>query len=669
VKTSSDPATAAARRRLSPLERLEALCDPGTLELISAPSGGGGVQAASGRSGGRPIVCYAQDSRVSGGAVGVAEADAIVGALRRGAHVGAPVVGFLESAGARLQEGVAALGGFGRIFSANVALCSRVPQISVITGTAAGGGCYSPALTDFVVMSEGSRMFLTGPRIVQHALGEEVTASALGGSTVHQRNGVCHMVAGSDLEAVGLTQDLLSHLPQTVGEPAPDASPVAPLLSEDPSVVLPPSPRAVYDVRELLRRLVDAGRVLELWERWACNMVVVLARIEGRAVGIIANQPRYLGGIIDVDASQKGARFVALCDRLGLPLLVVVDTPGFMPGTRQESAGVIRHGAELLRAFAGASVPRVTVVVRKAYGGAFITMNCKDLGARASFAWPDAEIGVMSARAMVEILHRRELAESETAEQQAELLALRYVDDHLSAEAALSRRAIDAVIAPTETRARVAEALFERGDVASNGSNGRAAARNGSNGRARPTAPAPDGGTIWLTGLSGAGKSTVATLVASELRTRGRRVEVLDGDVVRQNLSQGLGFSREDRDINIRRIAYVADALSRHGVWVITAAISPYRAARDEARALMGSRFVEIYARASLDTCVRRDTKGLYARALRGELGQFTGVSDPYEEPLAPELVLDTDRERPEDSAAKVLALIERRAAATPAIR
>jgi adenylyl-sulfate kinase len=636
--------------RLTPLERLQRLCDPGSLERLGSEAGRIGVLAARGRVDGRGVVCYAQDSSVAGGSVGVAEAAVVVSALQHCSQAQVPLVAFLESAGARLQEGAAALGGFGRIFSHNVALSDHVPQISVITGTSAGGGCYSPALTDFVVMTEEASMFLTGPKIVKQALGENVTATTLGGPRVQERNGVCHFVAPGDSEAIELTRELLGYLPQNAAEPPP-ARPAEPPRGGDPSTALPPRARSFYDVREVIRALVDGGLFLEVSPRWARNMVVGFARLEGGSIGIVANQSRYLGGVIDVDASEKGAKFVRACDSFGVPLLVLVDTPGFMPGTRQEAAGVIRHGAELLRAFAAATAPRVTVILRKAFGGAFITMNSKDLGATASFAWPGAEIGIMSPRGAVEIIHRRRLLAAPSPEEEADWLARSYAEAHLHPQAALGLGVIDAVIEPAETRARVASALGEPGRTPAPGVR-RSSWRTSSPGQ---------GCTIWFTGLSGSGKSTVAALVARELRARGERVEVLDGDVVRQHLSKGLGFSKADRDTNIRRIAYVADVLSRNGVCVLSAAISPYRGTRDEARRLMGDRFIEVYVRASLEECARRDPKSLYAKAFAGEMKEFTGVSDPYEEPLAPEIVLDTEAETPEESAAKVLAYIESR--------
>jgi acetyl-CoA carboxylase carboxyltransferase component len=451
------------------LQRLEWLFDPNSLELIEAEGHRDrrsrlgerelNVLGARGRVDGRPVAAYAQDQRISGGSVGVGEADLIVSVLRHARDAQIPVVGFIESGGARLQDGAGALDGFGRIFYENVALSGRSPQISVITGTSAGGGCYSPALTDFVVMSESASMFLTGPRIVKHALGEEVSASELGGVGVHQRNGVCDFVCVDDLDAVTLVRELLGYLPANASVGPVVGAPEPPLEGDDPAGALPDRSRSYYEVRDVIRRLVDGGRFLEVSPRWARNMVVGFARLEGHPVAVIANQARYLGGIIDTEGSQKGAKFVRTCDAYGIPLLVLVDTPGFMPGTRQEWAGVIRHGAELVRAFAAARTPRVTVILRKAFGGAFITMNSKGLGADASFSWPDAEIGIMSGGAAVEVIHRRQLAAAGGPEV-AERLAGRYAEEHLSANAALERRAIDAVIAPHETRERVADVLL-----------------------------------------------------------------------------------------------------------------------------------------------------------------------------------------------------------------
>lgn len=445
----------------SPLQRLEWLCDPRSLEALQPASLPAdrkvAVQAAVGHVAGRRVVCYAQDSSVSGGSVGVAEAEVIVHALRYSREQGIPLVGFLESGGARLQEGAAALAGFGRIFFENVALSGRAPQVSVITGVSAGGGCYSPALTDFVVMTEQASMFLTGPRIVKRALGEDVSTAALGGTRVHARNGVCDFVAPDDEGAVRLLRELLGYLPQNASEPALPVAAV-PAPGGDPSGVLPRASRSYYDIREVICRLLDSGRFQEVSERWARNLVVGFGRLEGHAVAIVANQARHRGGVIDVEASRKGTKFIRTCAAFGIPMLVLVDTPGFMPGSREEACGIISHGADLLRAFASARSRRVTVIVRKAFGGAFITMNSKDLGADAAFCWPNAEIGIMSPHAAVEIIHGRHLPSEDGAEVR-DLLAHRYAAESLSAESAVRSGAVDAVIEPAQTREHVVQAL------------------------------------------------------------------------------------------------------------------------------------------------------------------------------------------------------------------
>src|SRR5918995_1811855 len=360
--------------------------------------------------------------------------------------------------GARSQEGHAGLAGYGRIFRASVELEARIPQISVVTGVSAGGGSYSPALTDFLLMTRAARMFLTGPRVVREALGEEVTMEELGGPRVHDGNGVSQLVADSEAEATDMVRELLGVLPQSIGERSPLAEPLPP-GRRDPGAPVPAEARRVYDVRDVVAAIVDAGRMLEISSRWARNMVTGLARIAGRPVGIVANQPRRIGGVIDAAASEKAARFVRLCDRFGLPLVVLVDTPGFMPGTRQESAGGIPHGASLLRAFAGASLPRLTVVLRKAYGGAVITMNSKDLGADVVFAWPGAEIGIMAANQAIGIVHRRRLREASDPDEIGAELAAAYAEEHLTAGAAAASGFIDEVIEPAETRDRLGWAL------------------------------------------------------------------------------------------------------------------------------------------------------------------------------------------------------------------
>jgi acetyl-CoA carboxylase carboxyltransferase component len=455
-------------QRLGALERLELLCDPGSVQVfrsrvVSSRLGsravpGDGVVGATGSVGGRPIACYAQDGSYLGGSLGERHAETILRVLEMGSRARIPVVGFVESGGARMQEGTAALGGYGRIFRETVALTGVVPQISVVSGSAAGGGAYSPALTDLILMTEDAAMFLTGPGVVRDALGEEVDAASLGGPRVHDRNGVCHLVEPDVVGAAMRVREILGYLPSGAGEPAPRREPIPPQLA-DPGRVVPRQARRAYDIRDALSGIVDGGSLLELQPRWARNVVTALAALDGRPVGVVANQPHYLGGVLDAEGSEKAARFVRFCDSFGLPLLAVVDTPGFMPGSRQERAGVIRHGASLVRAFAAARVPKLTVILRKSYGGAYITMNSRDLGADLVIAWPDAELGIMSAGSAVGIIHRRELRVAEDVEAERRQLADAYADEHLRASAAAACGFIDEIVEPADTRDRLAGAL------------------------------------------------------------------------------------------------------------------------------------------------------------------------------------------------------------------
>jgi acetyl-CoA carboxylase carboxyltransferase component len=467
VTATALPAAARAPR-LAPLERLEALCDPGSLQVlrsrVSSPRlgekaiAGDGVVGATGAVCGRPVACYAQDGSYLGGSLGERHADTVVRVLQTAERARIPVVAFVESGGARMQEGTAALAGYGRIFRRTVALTGVVPQISIVSGASAGGGAYSPALTDIVVMTADAAMFLTGPGVVRDALGEEIDAVALGGPRVHDRNGVCHLVEPDEASAAARVRSILGYLPSCAADAAPVAEPFSAELA-DPSTVVPPEPRRVYDVRDALAGIVDAGSLLELFPRWARNVVTAFGRVEGLSVGIVANQPQFLGGVLDAEGSDKAARFVRFCDSFGLPLIAVVDTPGFMPGSRQERAGVIRHGASLVRAFAAARVPKVTVVLRKSYGGAYITMNSRDLGADLVLAWPDAELGIMSAHAAVGVVHRRALRVAEDPAAERARLADAYAAEHLRADAAAAAGFVDEIIAPAETRERLAGAL------------------------------------------------------------------------------------------------------------------------------------------------------------------------------------------------------------------
>jgi methylmalonyl-CoA decarboxylase subunit alpha len=462
-----------APARLTPHERLEALCDPGTIRTIRSGAvspklgpraiAGDGVVGGTGTVDGRPIACYAQDGSFLGGSLGERHADTIVRVLQTAARGRIPVVGFVESGGARMQEGTAALGGYGRIFRETVALTGIVPQISVVTGTSAGGGAYSPALTDLLLMTEDAAMFLTGPSVVRDALGEEVGVAELGGPRVHDRNGVCHLVEPDEPAAAARVRELLSYLPSSSDRMPPRSAPLAPLAVDggaaDPARFVPEAPRSAYDIRDALSAIVDAESLLELHPRWARNVVTAFARIDGRPVAIVANQPRYLGGVLDASSSEKAARFVSLCDSFRLPLIAVVDTPGFMPGSKQERAGVIRYGASLVRAFAAARVPKLTVVLRKSYGGAYITMNSRDLGSDLVLAWPSAELGIMAARAAVGIVNRRELRAADDPEAERARLAEAYAEEHLRADTAAAAGFVDEIIEPSQTRDRLAAAL------------------------------------------------------------------------------------------------------------------------------------------------------------------------------------------------------------------
>ena len=432
--------------------RLELLFDPGTFRPTRSLVGDG-VLSGSGRVNGRVVSAWAQDGAFKGGSLGTRGGETIARTIEHADKIGSPVVGFPHSGGARLQEGVAALHAYSAIFRAQA--LATVPQISVIGGPCAGGAAYSPALGDLTVMAgHDAKMFLTGPAVVERVTREQVTALELGGPKIHGRNGVAHLFAEHDVHAAELVRSALAHLPSKAGGGLPLYPPADPAPG-DPGEVLPAREREVYDVRDVAARLIDDGEFLEFGPRWARNLVVGFARISGAPVGIIANQPKHLGGCLDAESSQKGAWFVDLCDRFGLPLVVLVDTPGFLPGVSQEQAGVIRHGASLLRAFSVATTPRITVTLRAAYGGAHIVMNSRDLGADLTMAWPHAKIGVMGPRQAVEIVNRREIA----AGADADALSDAYAAEHLPVRVAASRGFIDEVVAPSETRERIAFAL------------------------------------------------------------------------------------------------------------------------------------------------------------------------------------------------------------------
>ncbi|MFZ1024008.1 MAG: acyl-CoA carboxylase subunit beta [Thermoplasmata archaeon] len=468
-----------AAGKLTARERLERFFDPGTFTEIDPfvthrvtkfglderKIPGDGVVTGWGEVEGRPICAFAQDATVFGGALGEAHAQKIVKIMDTARKAGVPIVGVDDSGGARIQEGVVSLGGYGDVFFRNVTLSGVVPQLSLILGPCAGGAVYSPAITDFIIMAQGTgQMFITGPDVIRAVTGEEVSAEQLGGAETHGTiSGVSHLTAGSDAEALALARHLLSYLPLNNLEEPPEAPTHEPpaAASQELLHVVPANPNDPYDVHDVLERVLDPTSFLEIQPGWAPNIVVGFARLGGRAVGVVANNPQQLAGTLDIAASTKGARFVRFCDAFNLPLLTFVDVPGFLPGTAQEFGGIIRHGAKLLYAYAEATVPMLTVILRKAYGGAYDVMCSKHLGGDLNLAWPTAEIAVMGAEGAVNILYRRELekAEGPARDQLRKSLVDAYQAEFLNPYLAAERGYIDDVIDPAETRARLLAGL------------------------------------------------------------------------------------------------------------------------------------------------------------------------------------------------------------------
>jgi acetyl-CoA/propionyl-CoA carboxylase carboxyl transferase subunit len=441
-----------------PRARLADLFDPGTLKLL--PTGGddrSGVVAGVGLVHGAGAVAFASDPRVQGGAMGSAGCAAIVEAYAEAVSRGVPIVGLWHSGGARLAEGVASLHAVGTVFAAMTAASGRVPQISVVLGPAAGGAAYGPALTDIVILSGQGRIFVTGPDVVRSVTGEDVDMERLGGPEPHsRRSGVVHVVTETDAEALDRARQVAAMLSDQGKISADDDQ------DRDLSGLLPDSARRAYDVHLLTDKLLDTPGV-ELHPRWAPNIVTILGCLAGRTVGVVASNPMRLGGCLDTASAEKAARFVRMCDAFGVPLVVLVDTPGYLPGVGQEWDGVVRRGAKLLHAFAEATVPRVTLVTRKAYGGAYIAMNSRSLGATKVYAWPDAEIAVMGPVAAVRILHRRALASvppEQLHEAEAELAA-EYAATAGGLQRGIDVGVIDAIIEPSQTRQEIARAIAE----------------------------------------------------------------------------------------------------------------------------------------------------------------------------------------------------------------
>ena len=445
--------TSARERGARARERLEALCDDGLIEDIAGVPESRTVTAALGTVDGRRVVCFSFDCTHHGGALGVAEGATIVAALEHAGRLGVPVVGFYECAGASLQEGVAALGAYASVFRTISLLSQRIPQIAVLTGANAGGGAYAPALADVVIMSADSKAFLTGPKVVKATLGEVVTADDLGGPPVHARNGVAHLAADDEDEVRATVRRVLAYFPDTVGAPLPRSAETAEPTG-DPGDALPDRDRAPYDVRDVIERTVDAGSFLELAPKWAANMVTGFARLDGEVVGVLANQPAWLGGAIDNDAAEKAARFVRTCDLYGIALVVLVDTPGFLPGKVQENEGLIGTGAKLVRAFSEATVPTMTVILRKAFGGGYIAMNSRGLGAGRVLAWPGACAAVMGGKHAATVLHARD-------EDSLDEYGNRYDEEHVGLREAIEADLVDAVVAPAQTRQALIRARRE----------------------------------------------------------------------------------------------------------------------------------------------------------------------------------------------------------------
>jgi acetyl-CoA/propionyl-CoA carboxylase carboxyl transferase subunit len=440
-----------------PEVRLGQLFDAGTCVVLAGRDGSGAV-GARGTVDGNPVVAFCSDARLMGGAMSIDGCQHIVDVIDLAVRERVPVVGLWHCGGARLQEGVVALDGIGQVFAAMVRASGRVPQISVVLGPAAGGAAYGPALTDIVIMSDGGRIFVTGPEVVRSVTGEQVDMARLGGPEPHgRRSGVVHVTTGSDEEAFGTARELASMLGRQGRVSVADAA-----GRRDLGDLLPARANRAYDVKPLVRGLLDEPGV-ELHARWAPNVVTTLGRFAGRTVGVVANNPMRLGGCLDSASAEKAARFVRMCDALGVPLIVLVDVPGYLPGMGQEWDGVVRRGAKLLHAFAEAVVPRVTLVTRKSYGGAYIAMNSRALGATAVFAWPQAEVAVMGASAAVNILHRRELAAAGPADREALRQELVAEQERTAGGVtrALEIGVVDEIIEPSDTRRRIAAALAE----------------------------------------------------------------------------------------------------------------------------------------------------------------------------------------------------------------
>jgi len=435
--------------------RIKRLLDPSTIELLT-PHDSSGMIAATGAIKGNRVVVFASDATIQGGALGVEGAHVIVSAYREAMATQLPIIGLWHSGGARLRDGVSSLNAFGEVFQSIILASGKIPQLSLVLGPTAGGGAYGPAMTDVVVLAPEGRIFVTGPDVVKSVTGEKVDMEGLGGPDAHRKNsGLAHLIAHTEDEAFEMTRDLASlfahqgHINTKLND-----FDLAPLVAA--------TNRRAYEVTPLVNAILDAdGERLELLKMWAENMTTTLGRLGGRTVGVIANNPQHLGGVLDSSASEKAARFVRTCDAFGIPLIVIADVPGFLPGAGQEWEGAVRRGAKLLHAFGEAVVPRITLITRRAYGGAYVAMNSKALGATKVLAWPDAEVSVMGAVAAVRVLHRRLLAD--LPEDQRESMELELAAEHEKVSGGVARAieigAVDEIVQPQHSRRAIAEAI------------------------------------------------------------------------------------------------------------------------------------------------------------------------------------------------------------------
>ncbi len=466
-----------AKNKLCARERIGLLFDPDTFEEIdsfvmhrTSDFGldkerflGDSVVIGYGKINGRMAFAYSQDFTVIGGTLSQVASEKICKAMDLAARNGAPCIGLLDSGGARIQEGVDSLRGYGEIFTRNTLYSGVVPQISVVLGPAAGGATYSPAITDFIFMVKGTaQMYITGPDVVKAVSGEEVTHEDLGGAMVHARvSGNCHFVAENEEEVFSMIRRLMTFLPQNNMEETPLVATGDDPNRRDPDLhkVVPVEPNKAYNMHEVIARVFDNGDFMEVHQHWANNLIVGFARLNGQSVGIVAQQPAYLAGSIDINASDKGARFVRFCDCFNIPVITFVDVPGYMPGTDQEFGGIIRHGAKFLYAYAEASVPKISIITRKAYGGAYVVMSSKSLRGDINYAWPTAEIAVMGPDGAVNIIFRGEISKAEKPDERKKELVQDYRDKFANPYVAAARGYLDDVIDPRDTRPKLIRAL------------------------------------------------------------------------------------------------------------------------------------------------------------------------------------------------------------------